>query len=80
MIAKPKPPADPIAAVAQEIDSQTALALSRATSRALTAISPKAHRAMMDALGVEVANQEVQGGPVAELVAVLLKGHLDTLK
>ena len=80
MIAKPMPPADPIAAVAQEIDAQTALALSRATSRALTAISPKAHRAMMDALGVEVANQEIQGGPVAELVAILLKGHLDTLK
>ncbi|THD57713.1 hypothetical protein [Phenylobacterium sp.] len=77
---KPQPPADPIAAVAQEIDAQTALALSRATTRAITAISPKAHRAMMDALGVEVANQEIQGGPVAELVAVLLKGHLDQLK
>jgi hypothetical protein len=66
--------------VALEVDIQTALALSRATTRAVTAISPKAHRAMMDALGVEAAVQEAQGGPVAELVATLIKGHLDQLK
>ena len=66
--------------VALEIDVQTALALSRATTRAVTAISPKAHRAMMDALGMEAAAHEVHGGPVAELVAALLKGHLDQLK
>ena len=66
--------------VALEVDVQTALALSRATTRAVTAISPKAHRAMMDALGVEAATQQAQGGPVAELVATLLKGHLDQLK
>jgi hypothetical protein len=72
-------PADPVAAVALEIDVQTALALSRATTRAVTAISPKAHRAMMDALGVEAAVQESQGGPVAELVAALIKSHLDLL-
>ena len=71
---------EPIATVALEIDVQTALALSRATSRAVIAISPKAHRAMMDALGVEAATQEVQGGPVAELVAALIRGHLDQLK
>jgi hypothetical protein len=71
---------EPTAAVALEIDVQTALALSRATSRAVIAISPKAHRAMMDALGVEAATQEAQGGPVAELVAALIKGHLDQLK
>jgi hypothetical protein len=66
--------------VALEVDIQTALALSRATTRAVTAISPKAHRAMMDALGVEAAVQEAQGGPVAELVATLIKGYLDQLK
>jgi hypothetical protein len=71
---------DAVPAVALEIDVQTALALSRATSRAVIAISPKAHRAMMDALGVEAAAQEAQGGPVAELVSALLKGHLDQLK
>jgi hypothetical protein len=43
------------------------------------AISPKAHRAMMDALGVEAAIQHAQGGPVAELVAALIRGHLDDL-
>jgi hypothetical protein len=73
-------PPDPVAAVALEIDVQTALALSRATTRAVTAISPKAHRAMMDALGVEAAVQQAQGGPVAELVAALIRGHLDELK
>jgi hypothetical protein len=76
------PALDPAAVptMALEIDVQTALALSRATSRAVIAISPKAHRAMMDALGVEAASQEIQGGPVAELVAALLRGHLDQLK
>jgi hypothetical protein len=70
----------PAPMVALEIDVQTALALARATSHAVIAISPKAHRAMMDALGLEAASQELQGGPVAELVAALLRGHLDQLK
>lgn len=73
-------PADSVATVALEIDVQTALALSRATSRAMTRISPKAHRAMMDALGVEAALHQTQGGPVADMVAILLRGHLDELK
>ena len=72
--------ADPISTAALEVDVQTALALSRATTRAVSAISPKAHRHMMDALGVEAAIQQTQGGPVAELVAALIKGHLDQLK
>lgn len=80
MTAKPKPAIDPVAAVALEIDLQTALALSRATTRAVTSLSPKAHRAMMDALAIEAANQEAMGGPVAELVAQLIKGHLNLLK
>jgi len=72
----PTSPAD----AALSLDIQTALALSRATTRAVTAISPKAHRAMMDALAVEAAQQQAQGGPVAELVAALIKGHLNLLK
>jgi hypothetical protein len=72
--------ADCISSFALEVDVQTALALSRATTRAVTEISPKAHRAMMDALGVEAATQQAQGGPVAELVAALIKGHLDQLR
>lgn len=80
MPAKPQPAYDPVAAVALEIDVQTALALSRATARAFVALSPRAHRAMMDALGMEAANQEAVGGPVAELVAQLIKGHLDQLR
>jgi hypothetical protein len=66
--------------IALEVDVQTALALSRATTRAVTQISPKAHRAMMDSLGLEAATQQAQGGPVAELVAALIKGHLDQLR
>ena len=66
--------------IALDVDVQTALALSRATTRAMIAISPKAHRAMMDALAIEAAVHEAHGGPVAELVAALIKGHLDQLK
>lgn len=82
MTPKPKSPSpdDGTPNVALEIDVQTALALSRATTRAVTALSPKAHRAMMDALGIEAANQEIVGGPVAELVAQLVRGHIDQLK
>jgi hypothetical protein len=80
MSSRPAYATDPTPSIALEVDVQTALALSRATSRAVTAISPKAHRAMMDALGIEAATQEAHGGPIAELVSALLKGHLDQLK
>jgi hypothetical protein len=72
--------ADCTPSFALEVDVQTALSLSRATTRAVAEISPKAHRAMMDALGLEAATQQAQGGPVAELVAALIRGHLDQLK
>ena len=80
MSANPARDSATVPTLALEIDVQTALAISRATAQAVIAISPKAHRAMMDALGVEAATQEVQGGPVAELVAALIRGHLDQLK
>jgi hypothetical protein len=76
----PNQPLDPLSPAALEVNVRAALALSRATAIALISISPKAHRAMMDALGVEAAMQEAQGGPVSELVAALLRGHLDQLK
>ncbi len=71
---------EPAPSIALDVDIQTALALARAATRAMIAISPKAHRAMMDALAIEAAAQEAHGGPVAELVAALIKGHLDQLK
>jgi hypothetical protein len=79
-MSKPAISPAPLVDTALTLDVQTALALSRATTRAVTAISPKAHRAMMDALGVEAAVQQAQGGPVGELVAALIKGHLNLLK
>jgi hypothetical protein len=79
MLSRPPLPTDPVATIALEIDVQTALALSRATTRAVTAISPKAHRAMMDALGIEAAVQQTQGGQVADLVAALIRSHIDQL-
>jgi hypothetical protein len=80
MTTRPAPTVGPAPSIALDVDVQTALALSRATARAVIAISPKAHRAMMDALGVEAAAQQAHGGPVSELVANLIKGHLDQLK
>jgi|GEM_PF-2593051 hypothetical protein len=69
-----------VAAIALEIDVQTALALSRATTRAVTRISPQAHLAIVDELKAEAELHEAQGGPVADMVATLLQGHLDQLK
>jgi hypothetical protein len=71
---------EPTPSAALDVDIQTALALARATTRAMIAVSPKAHRAMMDALAIEAAAHEAHGGPVAKLVAALIKGHLDQLK
>jgi hypothetical protein len=80
MTGSPHSRADLTPELARDVEVQTALALSRAASRAMIAISPKAHRAMMDALGVEAAMQEAQGGAVAALVAARVRDHLDTLK
>ena len=73
-------PAGPVASIALEIDVQTSLALSRATSRAVCAISPAAQAAMVTALEKEAEVQHAHGGPVGELVAALLAGHLQDLK
>lgn len=72
-------PQESVANIALEIDVQTSLALSRATSRAVCAISADAQRAMVTALKREAQLQEVQGGPVGELVAALIAGHAQDL-
>ena len=49
-------------------------------TRTRTRISPQAHLAIVDELKAEAALHPTQGGPVADMVATLLKGHLDQLK
>jgi hypothetical protein len=73
-------PQDPVATLALEIDVQTSLALSRATTRAVCAISPAAQLALVTALEKEAQVQHAHGGPVGELVAALLAGHVEDLK
>jgi hypothetical protein len=68
-----------VANIALEIDVQTSLALSRAATRAVCAISSDAQRAMVSALEKEAQMQQAQGGPVGELVAALLAGHAQDL-
>ena len=68
-----------VANIALEIDVQTSLALSRATTRAVCAISPDAQKAMLTALEREAKLQHAQGGPVGELVAALIAGHVQDL-
>jgi hypothetical protein len=70
---------EPVATIALEIDVQTSLALSRATTRAVCAISSDAQRAMVHALQKEAQLQHAQGGPVGELVAALIAGHAQDL-
>ncbi|HEY0435124.1 MAG TPA: hypothetical protein VGC92_00690 [Phenylobacterium sp.] len=72
-------PQEPVANIALEIDVQTSLALSRATTRAVCAISPAAQEAMVRSLKREAEMQQVQGGPVGELVAALIAGHAEDL-
>jgi hypothetical protein len=72
-------PQDSVANIALEIDVQTSLALSRATTRAVCAISPDAQRALVNALRKEAQVQQAHGGPVGELVAALINGHVQDL-
>ena len=72
-------PIDP-STLATEIDVATSLALSRATTRAVSRLSADAQAAVVRELTVEAATQEAQGGPVGELVAALIAGYADELK
>ena len=60
---------------ATDVDAQTALALARAATRALIALSPDARCEMAGALQEEIDLQETQDGLVPRLVACFLEGH-----
>jgi hypothetical protein len=68
-----------VANIALEIDVQTSLALSRAATRAVCTLSSDAQRAMIHALEKEAQLQQAEGGPVGELVAALIAGHVHDL-
>jgi hypothetical protein len=65
---------------AREIDIATSLALSRATTRAVSQISGDAQQAMLRALAREAEAQQAHGGPVGELVAALIAAYAEELK
>jgi hypothetical protein len=60
---------------ATDVDAQTALALARAATRALIALSPDARCEIAGALQEEIDMQEAQEGLVPRLVASFLEGH-----
>jgi hypothetical protein len=61
---------------ATDIDVRTALALVRANTRAMVALSATARRGVVAAISDEIRLQEMQNSAASRLVAVLLKGHL----
>jgi hypothetical protein len=65
---------------ALELDVATSLALSRATSRAMSRLSADAQASVLRELAREADLQTLQGGRVAELVAVLISAYADDLK
>jgi hypothetical protein len=65
-----------IQAMTTDVDVQTALALTRAVTRTLMALSSEAQQEMASALRDEIALQQAQGGQVPHLVAALLEDHL----
>lgn len=73
------PPPSDSGTIAAEIDIQTSLALCRATTRAVCAISDDAKKAMVQALEREAQVQADHGGQVGELVAALITGHAQDL-
>ena len=68
------------AAIALDVDVATSLALSRAATRAVSSLSADAQAAVLRALDREAAVQQVQGGPVSELVAALIQAFAQDLK
>ena len=60
---------------ATDVDAQTALALARANTRALIALSPYARAEIARALQEEIDLQETQDGLVPRLVASFLEAH-----
>ncbi|MCR5878208.1 hypothetical protein [Phenylobacterium sp. J367] len=60
----------------EDLDLLTAMALCRATVRALMSISALSHHEMVTALEHEIAAHEKQDEPNARVVAQMLKLHL----
>jgi hypothetical protein len=73
-------PAAEAANIALQIDVQTSLAVARATTRAMCAISRDAQQAVVAALENEARVQEEHGGPVGELVGALVTAFAAELK
>lgn len=80
LLSDPSPGSSSISDLATDIDMQTALALVRANSRALRAISADSHRHILDAISDEIRMQETQQDAVSQVVTSLLKGHLAELR
>ena len=72
----PSPDADTTHAVGVDIDLRTALALSRATTRALLELSPLSHREITAALTHEIELLEAQRDPVSQAAASAVKQYL----
>ncbi len=62
--------------VGVEVDLQTALALSRATTRALLELSPLSHREITNALKHEIDVLEMQSDPLSLAAANAIKQYL----
>ena len=62
--------------VGVEVDLQTALALSRAATRALLELSPLAHREITAALRQEIDVLELQSDPLSLAAANAVKQYL----
>jgi hypothetical protein len=69
---------DPTSAwlVGVEVDLATAMALARASTRALLELSPLSHREITAALHQEIADLERQSDPLSLAAANAVKKHL----
>jgi hypothetical protein len=74
----PRPDDDPTSAwlVGVEVDLATAMALARASTRALLELSPLSHREITAALQQEIEALENQSDPLSLAAANAVKKHL----
>lgn len=73
---EPVPAADANWSVAADLDLQTALALAKASTRALLNLSPLAYREISAALAEEIATLKAQGDSRSLATARALEQHL----
>jgi hypothetical protein len=59
-----------------DVDLQTALALARASTKALLELSPLSHREITAALADEIARLEAESDPLSLAAANAVKQHL----